>query len=149
MKNLKDLLALFIIGIGIAATSVALFHEGFFRTSDDITTVRILAMLHEFDTINFAQNVPIRISSFLSYGRSNMLFTFYSPFIYYIGALFMKFGGLSHIVATKAVYLLPFLLGPLFFYLAVRIKTRPIVALIGTVCYLSFPYIGYDIYVKG
>lgn len=154
LRNLSKLLKkewvyLLILSIFIFLSAKAVLHTGFFRTIDDITTVRILYMLKEFSRIDLINNFPIRWSGELSHGYGYPLYLFYAPLTYYIGAILMKFFGLSHIVATKGVYIFPLIFGPLGFYWAARKKLDQLPALVGVCFYTLFPFRGFDTYSRG
>lgn len=145
----KELLVLLIIIFFIFLSSKALFHSGFFRTIDDITTVRIIYLVKELQRNNWWNNFPVRWSAELAHGFGYPLYLFYAPLPYYIGALLMIFGHLSHIVATKWVYVFPLLIGPFLFYFAARQKFSKFPAFIATLFYTLFPFRGWDTYIRG
>ncbi|OGK13099.1 hypothetical protein A3A93_04465 [Candidatus Roizmanbacteria bacterium RIFCSPLOWO2_01_FULL_38_12] len=145
----KELPYLVILIILIIMASAAMFHEGFFRTYDDVTTVRILDFVKELQREGWYHNFPIRISAELSHGFGYSLYLFYGNLPYYVGALIMMLTGLNHISVTKLVYLFPLVVGPILFYTAARFKMKPVYALIASCLYTLFPYRGFDIYLKG
>ncbi len=144
-----ELLNILIILLFIFLSSKALFHSGFFRTVDDITTVRIVYLAKELQRNYWLYNFPVRISAELAHGFGYNLYLFYAPIVYYTGAFLMIFLKLSHIVATKWVYAFPLLVGPLFFYFAVRQRFGRLPSLIATCFYTFFPFRGYDTYIRG
>lgn len=145
----KDILAIIVLCFFIFLSVRSLIHPGFFRTIDDITTVRISYMEKELLRSNWFNNFPIRMSGELSNNFSYPLYLFYAPLTYYAGALLMYIGGLSHIVATKYIYAFPLLFGPFAFYFAVRQKTSWFPALIGSILFTLFPYRGTNTYLRG
>lgn len=144
-----DLFSLLVLSFFVFLSSKALFHSGFFKTIDDITTLRIVYLLKELKLGNWWQNFPVRWSSFLSHGHGYPLYLFYAPLTYYAGAILMMVLNLSHIVATKAVYVFPLLVGPYLFYWSARKKTSALPALAGSILYALFPFRGYDTYIRG
>lgn len=145
----KEFISLCIILFFVFLTSKALFQPGFFRTIDDITTVRIVYLVKELQRDYWLQNFPVRISAELAHGFGYNLYMFYSPLVYYAGAILMMFLKLSHIVATKWVYVFPLLVGPFFCYFALRQKFGRIPSLLGTAIFSFFPFRGYDTYIRG
>lgn len=144
----RKVVVVFSLLVLIFLSAKALFHEGFFRTIDDITTVRIIDLAAELKD-GYRSNMPVRISSRLAHGYGYPLYLFYAPLVYYAGAGLMIFFNLSHIVATKAVYVFPLFIGPVFFYVAARQKLRILPALIGTSLYTFFPFRGWETYYRG
>lgn len=152
----RELLYILILTLFVFLSSKALFHEGFFRTIDDITTVRIVYMEKElkrnkqsFSTNNWFNNFPVRLSGELSNNYGYPLYLFYAPLTYYIGAFLKLLLGVSHIVATKYVYVFPLIFGPFAFYFAARQKMLPFPALIAAIFFTLFPYRGSNTYIRG
>jgi len=145
----KEFVYLFIIALFTLLSSRALFHSGFFRTIDDVTTVRIMEMALELKQSNWLNNFPVRWSSDLSHQFGYPLFLFYSSLTYYAGAFITIITKVSNIGATKIVYVFPLLSGPFIFYFCARQKLRPFPSLVATVLYTLFPYRGYDTYIRG
>ena len=146
---IKEGVYLLILLFFIFLSAQALFRDGFFRTIDDITTVRIIYMVKELQRGNWINNFPIRWSADLAHGFGYPLYLFYGPMVYYVGGFLMIFLHLSHIVATKWVYVFPLIVGPIFFYLAARQKFSSLVSLMSSVTYTLFPFRGYDTYIRG
>jgi hypothetical protein len=132
----------------VLLSAKALFHTGFFRTIDDATVVRVTYLYKELLKGNFLHNFPVRMSSELSNNFGYPLYMYYAPLSYYAGAL-MMIAKLSHIVATKYIYVFPLLTGPFFFYWAARQKISTYPAVIASILFTFFPYRGYDTYIKG
>lgn len=145
----KDTLAIIILCFFIFLSIRALMHPGFFRTIDDITTIRISYMEKELLRNNWFNNFPVRMSGELSNNFSYPLYLFYAPLTYYAGALLMWLVGLSHIVATKYVYAFPLLFGPFAFYFSARQKTSWLPALVASILFTLFPYRGTNTYLRG
>lgn len=143
-----ELICLSIVVLAIYFTSRALFHEGFFRTIDDITTVRLNHMARELARGELA-NYPVRLGAELSHQFGYFVYLFYSPLVYYAGAVAMLLAGISDIVATKLVYVFPLIIGPFLFYFAARLKLTPLSALGSTLLYTFFPFRGFDTYIRG
>ncbi len=145
----KELLCILIITAFAFLSAKAIFHDGFFRTIDDITTVRIIYMNKELHRQNLLNNFPVRMSGELANNYGYPLYLFYSPLIYYVGAALMSLGDLSHIVATKYIYAFPLLIGPFTFYFAARQKLPRFPALVASILYSLFPYRGSNSYLRG
>ena len=60
-KMKKEFFSLCIILFLALLSSKALFHTGFFRTVDDITTVRIVYLVKELQRNYWLHNFPVRI----------------------------------------------------------------------------------------
>lgn len=145
----KEFIFILVLSIFTFLSSRALFHDGFFRTIDDITSIRVIYLVKELSQIDWINNFPVRLSGELAHGYGYPLYLFYAPLAYYIGALLMIFGGLSHIVATKWVYVFPLLIGPFAFYFAARQKLDRLSSLVGSCFYALFPFRGWDTYSRG
>lgn len=145
----KELFFVLVLCLFIFLSSKALFHKGFFRTIDDITTMRIVYMGKELERGNWLNNFPVRMSGELSNNYGYPLYLFYSPLIYYAGAFLMMVFSVSHIVATKYVYVFPLIFGPLAFYFAARQKVERLPALAASVIFTLFPYRGTNTYLRG
>jgi hypothetical protein len=111
---------------------------------DDIQVVRIEEMYKELKSFQF----PVRIASDLGNGAGYMLYNFYSPLVYYIGAVFhaLKF---TLVISTKLVFLSGFILALFGIYLLLKYKFDAISAIFGSVTFLTSPYLGYDAYHRG
>lgn len=144
----KEFTYIIILSFFIVLSSKALFHEGFFRTIDDITTVRIDYMERELKR-NEWSNFPVRLSGELSNNYGYPLYLFYAPLTYYFGAILKILLSLSSIVATKYVYVFPLIFGPFAFYLAARQKMSHFPALTAAIVFTLFPYRGTNTYLRG
>ncbi len=145
----KELPYLTLLIVLIILSSIAIFHEGFFRTFDDVTTVRIIDVAKELQREGWYHNFPVRLSGELSHGFGYPLYLFYGTLMYYFGALIMIIAKINHITVTKIVYVFPLIVGPLLFYVSSRFRMKPIYALIASFLYTLFPYRGYGTYIKG
>lgn len=146
---LFELFTLIFLSFIVFISAQALFHPGFFRTIDDITSIRIVYLLKELVRGDWIHNFPVRWSSELAHGYGYPLYLFYASLPYYFGALIMKVSGISHIVATKIVYVFPLIVGPYLFYFAARCRVERLAALAGACFYTLFPFRGYDTYIRG
>lgn len=146
---LRESIVLACILVAIYFSARAVFHEGFFRTIDDITTVRVEHMSRELKRGEWLNNFPVRYGAELSHTYGYFVYLFYAPLVYYAGALSMIILGLSDIMATKLVYVVPLLFGPLIFYWAMRQKLDRLPSLVATLLYTFFPFRGFDSYIRG
>jgi len=146
---LKEIPFLLLVALFVVLTSRAVFHEGFFRTIDDITTVRISHMAKELSRGEIFSNFPVRYGAELSHQYGYFLYLFYAPLVYYSGAILMLLGHLSDIMATKAVYVFPLIIGPLLFYWSARQQMKRLPALLATALFSFFPFRGFDSYLRG
>lgn len=145
----REILYILTLTFFVFLSTKALFHEGFFRTIDDITTVRIDYLEKELRRNNWFNNFPVRLSGELSNNYGYPLYLFYSPLTYYAGAIVKLLLGLSNIVATKYVYVFPLLFGPFAFYFAARQKMPSFPALVASILFTLFPYRGSNTYFRG
>lgn len=144
----KELFFIIVLAFFVFLSSRAVFHKGFFRTIDDITTVRIVYLEKELIG-NFPNNFPVRMAGELSNNFGYPLYLFYAPLTYYAGAFLMLATHLSSITATKYVYVFPLLFGPFAFYFAARLKMGRYGALVSSVIFTLFPYRGTNTYIRG
>jgi len=144
-----DFTCIIILLFFIFLSSKAIFHKGFFRTIDDITTVRIEYLEKELRRNNWFNNFPVRISGELSNNHGYPLYLFYAPLTYYVGVFFKFLFSISYIVTTKYVYIFPLLFGPFAFYFAARQKIPPFPALVAAIFFTLFPYRGFNTYIRG
>ena len=148
-KLRDDIPFLCILLIFILLSSWAVFKPGFFRTIDDITPVRIQYLVKELIRTNFLQQFPVRLSGDLAHGYGYPLYLYYAPLTYYAGAFVMLILKVNSIIATKAVYVFPLIIGPLLCYWAARQILKPLPALAVACLYTLFPFRGYDTYIRG
>ncbi|MCR4329344.1 MAG: hypothetical protein NUV65_02240 [Candidatus Roizmanbacteria bacterium] len=144
-----DLPFLSILFIFIVLSSYPVFKSGFFRTIDDITPVRIAYLTRELMHIDWVNQFPVRLSGELAHGFGYPLYLFYAPLTYYAGAVIMLILKVNSIIATKAVYVFPLIVGPVLCYWAARQILKPLPALVVACLYTLFPFRGYDSYIRG
>lgn len=145
----RECISIIIVCVAIYFSSRALFHEGFFRTIDDISTVRIEHMERELKRGEWVSNFPVRYAAELSHKFGYFVYLFYAPLVYYVGALWMIVAHTSDIMATKFVYVLPLIFGPLLFYWGMRQKLDSLPSILATIIYTLFPFRGFDTYIRG
>lgn len=120
------------------------FHDGFFPTMDDVQVVRIEEMHKELVSGQF----PVRIASDLGNGAGYMLFQFYSPLVYYIGALFHLLG-FTLVISTKLTFLSGFFLAWIGIVLLLREYFDEYSTFFGSVLFFGSSYLGYDVFHRG
>lgn len=141
---IQKLLLLLAVFIPLVFVFAPFFHDGFFPTMDDIQVVRIEEMYKELSSGQF----PVRLSSDLANGAGYMLFQFYSPLVYYIGAFF-HFLGFTLIISTKLTFLSGFILAWLGIVFLLREFFDEISTFFGSILFLASSYLGYDVYHRG
>lgn len=120
------------------------FHDGFFPTMDDVQVVRIDEMSRELASGQF----PVRYVDNLGNGGGYMLFHFYAPFVYYLGA-FYHILGFPLVAATKLVFLTGYFIGTLGIIVLLKRYTDWVTTAIGAVLFLTSTYLAYDVYTRG
>lgn len=93
-------------------------------------------------------DIPPRWSANLLFGRGYPLYLFYGILPYLVGSFFV-FSGLNFLLATKAVFILSFLIGPVGVYLLVKEWWGKIPALTAAIAFSYAPYRALDVYVRG
>lgn len=143
-KYRLDLILFFLTFIIIIPVILPCLHSGLFKTYDDIFVNRLEEMAYELKTFQF----PVRFNSQLGRGAGYMLFNFYGPLPYYWGG-FLILIGFSSIQAAKLAFITGFLLAYLFVFLTIRIIFNLKSAVFGTIYFMYFPYLGFDVYKRG
>lgn len=111
---------------------------------DDIQVVRIEEMYYEISS----GQLPTRLSSNLGNGAGYMLYQFYAPLVYYIGALFHAVG-FTLVQSTKLTFISGFILAAIGMFLLLRSRFSITATLFSTLLFLAAPYIGYDAFHRG
>lgn len=141
---LKYLLAFTSVFIAFILVAHPAYHGGLFISHDDVQVTRIQAMTEELRGGQF----PVRYIDSFGNHAGYFLFNFYSPFIYYVGAIFV-FLGFSSVTAVKLVYLLIIMIGSLGIFVLLKSKTTLFSSTIGTIVFLLSPYIFHDLFHRG
>lgn len=121
-----------------------LLHKGFFPTFDDVQVVRIDEMAKEIMHGQF----PVRYANNLGNGGGYMIFNFYSPLVYYVGAVIHTLG-ISLVKSTKLVFLMGYFLGAIGTFFILKKEVSRISATIGSLLLLFSPYLSYEAYTRG
>lgn len=120
--------------------------EGMWIVFDDVHTVRIQEMVHELSVGQF----PVRMLQRLGNGAGYLLFNFYSPLVYYAGAV-LVFLGTSPLNAGKLLFQLAYIwaaLGSFLFFISYYRK-HYFAALAGAVLLITSTYFNYDVFTRG
>lgn len=124
--------------------NLPIFHDGLFHVYDNVQVTRVEAMYNELISGQF----PVRYTDAFGHGAGSFMFKYYSPLIYYIGAMF-HWVGFSTIKSVKLIYLLFTAIGAvgMLVFLRSRVKLWP--ATIGTIAFLTSPYLYHDFFHRG
>ena len=135
----------FVLGGMLLWWAVApLFHPGLFPTIDNISVVRMEEMAHELKRGQF----PVRHVADLGRGRGYMLYNFYAPLPFYIGAA-QILAGINPVGALKRTYLLAVLLAFVGMVLLGWTFFGRVGGVVSGIAYVYGPFVGYDIYWRG
>lgn len=140
----KKNIPLFLILLFQIPLILPFFHKGFFPSHDDVQVTRIFEMVQ---SLKFG-DIPPRWSANLLFGRGYPLYVFYGFLPYLIGSFFV-FSGLNFLLATKAVFILSFFIGPIGVYLLVKEWWGKIPALTAAIAFSYAPYRAVDVFVRG
>lgn len=83
-----------------------------------------------------------------NYGYGSPTFVFYPPLVYYIGSL-LKFAGLKADQAIILIFCLALWGAGVGFYLYGRPRWGSVAAWVGAIVFITLPYIGLNLYVRG
>ncbi len=134
-----------IIILAFLLFNIPTFHDGLFQVYDNVQVTRIEAMYSELRGGQF----PVRYIDSFGHGAGYMLFKYYSPLLYYLGAAFMYLG-FSAIKAVKLIYLIATAVGALGCWKWLRERTQGAwPARLGTLAFLSAPYVYHDFFHRG
>lgn len=136
--------AFFILFLTYLWFNLPTFHDGLFQVFDNIQVTRIQAMYSELTAHQF----PVRYLDDFGHGAGYFLFTFYSPIVYYLGALFHGVG-FSVIQSVKLVYLLMSGLGVVGMFLLLRSRVSLGSAILASITFLTAPYLYHDFFHRG
>lgn len=120
-------------------------HDGLFHVYDNVQVTRIQAMYSELQSGQF----PVRYIDSFGHGGGYLLFKYYSPLLYYLGA-FVMYLGFSAIKAVKLIYLLMTAVGATGCFMWLRSQTKggwP--ATLGTLAFITAPYVTHDLFHRG
>lgn len=146
---MKQSSTIFIIGFFICCAVIALavaplFHPGLFPTIDNISVVRLEAMANELKTGQF----PVRHVAALGREHGYMLFGYYAPLPFYVGAI-LHLVGINLVGALKRSFLLAILTGAAGIFGLSYQFFGILGAVISVVMYVFSPFLGYDVFWRG
>jgi hypothetical protein len=146
MKILRNK-SLFYLLLLLALSGVTLlpfFHTGFFTMHDDTQVARVYEMFLSLKS----GMIPVRWVLDLGYGYGYPIFTFYAPFAYYFGALWM-FLGFDVLTSTKIMMGVGVILAGVGMYLFAKDVWGEEGGFIAGLFYLFAPYHAVNIYIRG
>lgn len=120
------------------------FMSGFFPMHDDTQVARVYEMGRALQDGMF----PVRWVKDLGYGYGYPLFTFYAPFSYYVGGIFVLLG-LPALLATKVMMGVGVILSGIGMYFLGRSLWGEKGGLLAGILYTYATYHAVDIYVRG
>ncbi len=138
------LTAILVIAVFILGRNLSPFSETMFKGHDETQAARIL----EF-TYNLQQgNIPPRIAPHFSYGLGYPIFNFYAPFSYWITS---GINLITHDIPTslKLSYTLAISVGFISMFLFLRRFFSFYPGILGSLAYVSSPYMAVEIFVRG
>jgi len=133
---------IFIIGLSFLVTW-PLFKPGYFSHHDDLQIMRIFEMRRCLSDLQ----IPCRWAPDMGYGNGFPLFNYYSPFPYFLGAVFSYVVG--YVNSAKILFFIPLLLGGISMYLLGKELFGEKGGLVAGVLFLFAPYRALDGYVRG
>lgn len=128
----------------IALAVMPLFHPGLFPTIDNISVVRLEAMANEITS----GQLPVRHVEALGREHGYMLFGYYAPFPFYVGAI-LHLIGINLVGALKRSFLLAILTGAAGIFGLSYQFFGALGAVISLAVYVFSPFLGYDVFWRG
>lgn len=121
-----------------------LFLPGVFPVHDDTQVARVQQMTKALTDGMF----PVRWVPDLGYGFGYPIFTFYGPFAYYIGSIFMLLGA-NALLATKLMMMVGVVVSGVGMYYLARVFWGKAGGIASAILYVYAPYHAVNIYVRG
>jgi hypothetical protein len=122
-----------------------LFRHGFYVSDDgEWMVIRLSAFYQSLAQGQFPVRFLNRLNNSYGYPVANFLY----PGFLYIGSL-LHVTGLSFVDSVKCIFIASIVGSTFFIYKALRIRFTSFISTIGTIAYLGFPYLTYDIYSRG
>ncbi|MGH7203008.1 MAG: 6-pyruvoyl-tetrahydropterin synthase-related protein, partial [Candidatus Levyibacteriota bacterium] len=144
MQKLSKFFPIFIILLLSFWSIKPLFHSGFFPFHDDAQVQRVFEMKTALSDGIF----PVRWVPDLGFGYGYPIFTFYAPFVYYIGGI-LNLTGFDSLTATKIMIGLGMLLAGMSMYVLSREFWGRVGAVVSSLLYVYAPYHAVNLYVRG
>lgn len=130
--------------IGFIFVIFPFLHDGFFPTMDDVQVLRIDVMTQELLSGQF----PVRYVNNFGNRGGYMLFNFYSPLAYYIGAIIHSVG-FTLVKATKIDFILAYMVGMGGMLFLLKLYSDWITSVLGTLLFITSSYLSFDVYTRG
>lgn len=135
---------LIMLGSGLFVLS-GLFHSGFFISDDGgWMIIRLSAFFQSFREGQF----PVRFLGRLNYSYGYPVANFLYPGFLYIGSL-IHAAGFSFVDSVKVILGGSVCIGSLFTFLWLRHYFRTVESAVATLCFISAPYVLFDLYTRG
>ncbi|MBI2611187.1 hypothetical protein HYW54_00385 [Candidatus Gottesmanbacteria bacterium] len=141
---MKRILSIILLLLLTLPTYKILFSAGYFPMHDDTQPSRIFVMAKALSLGQF----PVRLVPGLGYSYGYPLFNFYAPLPYYIGSFFF-FLSKDIIIATKAMFLLGFILATISMFFLGRQVGGTLGGIFSSLLYTYAPYHAVNLYVRG
>lgn len=143
--TVQNTILLAVISIVFIFVTLPFAHDGFFQIMDDVHVVRIDVMMQELRSGQF----PVRYVDILGNQHAGyMLFNFYPPFVYYLGALIHGLG-FTFVKTVKLLFLLAYCLSTVGIFVLLRKYCDKITSLFGTLLLLTATYFAFNTYIRG
>ncbi|MCA9372202.1 hypothetical protein KC726_04890 [Candidatus Woesebacteria bacterium] len=127
----------------IFARHLSPFSQEMFVGHDETQAARIVEFSYDLQH----GMIPPRIALHMSYGLGYPLFNYYAPFAYWVtSGLHMV--GFDVVSALQLSFGLALLTGGLAMYLFLRHNLRSLASLVGSIAYVSSPFVAVDIFVR-
>lgn len=120
-------------------------HDGLFNVIDNVQVTRVEAMYSELSSGQF----PVRYVDAFGHGAGSFIFKYYSPLVYYLGAVF-HYTGFSVIQSVKLIYLLMTAIGTIGIWVLLKSQRMgPLSYTMGTIVFVVSPYLYHDFFHRG
>ena len=120
-------------------------HDGLFNVIDNVQVTRVEAMYSELSSHQF----PVRYVDAFGHGAGSFIFKYYSPLVYYLGAVF-HYMGFSVIQSVKLIYLLMTAIGTIGIWVLLKSQRMGLLSsTMGTIVFVVSPYLYHDFFHRG
>lgn len=118
------------------------------QTMFDFHDVTQPARIQQFVQELQAGHIPPRIAQDFSFGMGYPVFTFYAPFTYWVASFFILLG-FSVIESVKLVFAAGVIIAFIGMFLFLKRFFDSASSLLGSVVYITIPYVAVEIFVRG
>lgn len=140
-----SIVTLSIIVVGLAGIFWPLARRGFYISDDgEWMIIRLSAFYQSLADGQFPVRFLGRLNNSFGYPVANFLY----PGFLYIGSLLHVFG-FSFVTSVKIILIASVSGAAYFLYAALRRMYSPIASRVGTIAFITSPYVLYDLYVRG